>query len=572
MGRNEESTHLRVNADIDRVVREINRWQGRVLSFAGDGLMAEFPSAVDALRCALRIQAESGRKNSKFEPDERIVYRVGLNSGEVVVQGDRTGGNAVNVAARLQELAEPGGICLSASAYDQVRGIVSADFVWSGEKELKNIREVVAVYIIPADKCGIGGMVPVNQVPIGGPRRDFHFDYRPSLAVLPFRSMQENQGDAYFAEGMVDDIIRVLGALKDLIVVSRSSTITYARRAPDIRRVGQELNVRYVLHGSVRRAKSDLRIAVELDDATTQNTIWADSFDGRTEDIFELQDRIALRTASSIAPYVYQREIRRALWKDQSSITAYDLTLQALNQIQLNNSATLMKAQELLESAIALDSDYSAPLSHLAYLHIFRIGQGWSRDEHEDRLAAAKAARMAVERDRNDALGSAIDGHLRGYLLKDHQSALINLDHAIAVGPSCALAWTFSSLTAGIMGDSAKALSSAQQALRLSPIGLDAECWHEHALSQAYYMAGQYEAAIRWGRTAANHGKQTSNLRCLTASLVAAGELDEARAWAERHRMALPEFRLSTYRLYTPLKGEIRDVFIERLSRAGIPE
>jgi tetratricopeptide (TPR) repeat protein len=169
-------------------------------------------------------------------------------------------------------------------------------------------------------------------------------------------------------------------------------------------------------------------------------------------------------------------------------------------------------------------------------------------------------------------LGSAIDGHLRGYLLKDHQSALINLDHAIAVGPSCALAWTFSSLTAGIMGDSAKALSSAQQALRLSPIGLDAECWHEHALSQAYYMAGQYEAAIRWGRTAANHGKQTSNLRCLTASLVAAGELDEARAWAERHRMALPEFRLSTYRLYTPLKGEIRDVFIERLSRAGIPE
>ena len=309
-----------------------------------------------------------------------------------------------------------------------------------------------------------------------------------------------------------------------------------------------------------------------MDDAITRNTIWADSYHGRSEDVFELQDRIALRTASSIAPYVYQREIRQALLKDQSSITAYDLTLQALSQIQLNTSPSLAAAQALLESAIALDSDYSAPFSHLAYLHVFRIGQGWSRDEHEDRLAAAKAARMAVERDRNDALGLAIDGHLRGYLLKDHQGALSSLDRAIAVGPSCALAWTFRSLTTGIMGDSTQALSNAQQGLRLSPIGLDAECWHEHALSQAYYMAGQHEEAIRWGRIAAKHGRQTSNLRCLAASLVAADELEEARAVAQRHQTALPRFRLSTYRSYTPLSGEIRDLFIRRLAQAGFPE
>jgi tetratricopeptide (TPR) repeat protein len=226
----------------------------------------------------------------------------------------------------------------------------------------------------------------------------------------------------------------------------------------------------------------------------------------------------------------------------------------------------------LLQEAIALDSNYSAALSHLAYLHIFRIGQGWSDDEHQDRLAAVEAARRAVERDRNDALGLAIHGHLQGYLLKDHQAALTILDRSIAAGPSCALAWTFSSFTSGIMGDSSVALIRARQALRLSPIGPDAGCWHEHALSQAHYLAGQYAEAIEWGRTAARHGRQSSNLRCLIASLVAADQMDEARAVARSLLEALPHFRLATFASYTPLKGQTRDLFVERLRRAGLPE
>lgn len=573
MAGNEEETHLRVNAEITRLMKEIGRSGGRVFSFAGDGLMAEFTSAVEAVKCALRVQTETGRRNAKLPPDQQIVYRIGLNSGEVVVQGDRAGGNAVNVAARLEQAAaEPGGVCLSGAVFEQVKSTVPADYVWVGNQRFKNIREPVPVYRVPAIHFVRPATAPIVSEQISFNNSDRHSDYRPSLAVLPFRSAHENQADAYFAEGMVDDIIRVLGGLKDLIVVSRSSTLGFVRASPDVRRIGWELGVHYVLHGSVRRAGEQLRITVELDDADTRQSLWADSFEGNVAEIFELQDRIALRTVSSIAPYVHEQELRRALLKDQNSINAYDLTLRALGQISINSRKALIAAQQLLQQAIALDSHYSAALSHLAYLHIFRIGQGWSDDEHQDRLAAAEAAQRAIERDRNDALGIAIHGHLHGYLRKDHQTALDVLDRAIAVGPNCALAWTFSSFTSGIMGNSAAALVRSRQALRLSPIGPDAGCWHEHALSQAHYLAGQYEEAIEWGRTAARHGRQSSNLRCLIASLVAADQMAEARSVAGSLLEVLPHFRLSTFRAYTPLKGEIRDLFVERLQRAGLPE
>jgi adenylate cyclase len=572
MDRNEENTHRRVGASIDRAVKEINRFRGRVFSFAGDGLMAEFPSSVAALRCALKIQAEAIRHNAKLLENERILYRIGINAGEIVVQGDRVGGTAVNIAARLEQYADPGSVWMSELVYDQVRRAVPADYAVVGVRHLKNIRQPVAVYrIAPSDPMPrvVG---PVSEVVPERINVESYQDYRPSLAVLPFRSLHQEPVDAYFAEGMVDDIIRVLGGLKDLIVVSRSSTFGFTGTAPALGQIAQQLNVQYVLHGSVRRAGNQLRIAVELTDGITQRAIWADSFDGDVSEIFDLQDRIALHTASAIGPYVYELELRRGLQKDGDSITAYDLTLQALNQIYSQDRGALARAQTLLQKAIDLNSTYSAALSHLAYLHIFRIGQGWSINEHEDRLAAAEMARLAIERDRNDALGLAIHGHLHGYLHKDHESAVMILDRAIAANPSCALAWAFSSFTRGIMGDASTAVSCAQKAIRLSPIGPDLGCWYEHALSQAHYLAGNYSEAISWGRVAASHGKQTSNLRCLIASLVAAGEMEEARAVGLRLLEALPDFRLTAFRAYTPLKDQTADLFVDRLHRAGIPD
>jgi len=571
MARNEEATHRRVGAEVARVMKGIEKANGRVFTFAGDGLMAEFPSAVEALKCALRIQADASRRNAKLPGSEQFKYRIGINAGEIMIQDGRTGGNAVNVAARLEQVAEPGSICLSAAVCDQVKRVVPADYVWLGERRLKNIRDPVAIYTIAIGSPHASAATPPKQE-YASQAINTEQDYRPSLAVLPFRTLQEDRSDAYFAEGIVDDIVRVLGGLKDLIVISRSSTVGYSDPLPNMQRIRDELNVSYVLRGSVQRVSQRVRIAVELVDTHTQRSLWADQFDGNLADIFDLQDRIALRTASSIAPYVRALELRRASHKDRKTITAYDLTLQALDQLYIKDRRALSRAQELLKRAIALDSQYSTAFTHLAYLHLFRIGQGWSLDEHADRLAAVEAARSAVDRDHNDALALAIHGHLRGYLEKDLEAALTIVEQAIALGPSCALAWTFSSYIYGWMGDAAASLIRARQGLRLSPIGPDAGCWHEHALSQAHYVAGNYDEAITWGRAAASHGRQSSNLRCLAASLAAANRLEEARDVARSIMEAKPDFRLKTFRSQTPLKERIADLFIDHLRRAGLPD
>jgi adenylate cyclase len=274
MARAEEDTHRRVGVELDRVIREIERHHGRVFSFSGDGLMAEFPSAVEALKCALRVQADAGKRNARLPPDHRIMFRVGINSGEIVVQQDRAGGTAVNIAARLEGLAEPGGIALSDAVLQQVRRVVSAGYVYFGEQRLKNIRDPVTVHTIPQSECAAWAGMPAlpRQTPIQG-AAESTTEYRPALAVVPFRTLQKDASDAYFAEGIVDDIIRALGGLKDLLVIARSSTQIFARAPLDLRRVGHELDVRYVLHGSVRRARDNLRIAVEFSEAQTGSII-----------------------------------------------------------------------------------------------------------------------------------------------------------------------------------------------------------------------------------------------------------------------------------------------------------
>jgi len=574
MGRAEEDTHRRVGVEVDRVFREIEKSRGRVFTFAGDGLMAEFPSAIEALKCALRIQADTARRNARLPPDQWIRFRIGINSGEIMLQDNRTGGTAVNIAARLEAMAEPGGVCLSAGVFEQVRRTVAAPYEPTGEHRLKNIRDPVMVYAIPASACSSWINMPALprlSVP-AVTATETNGEYRPSLAVLPFRTLQKDQADGYFAEGMIDDIIRALGGLKDLLVISRSSTIGFARLPLDVRRVGHELDVRYVLHGSVRRSGNALRIAVELSEAQTGSVIWADRFDGDIADLFDLQDRIALRVATAIAPQLRERELDRALRKHPASMTAYDLTLQALDRFYRMDRYSVEQARELLEQAIAHDPEYAPAYSHMASLRMRWIGQGWSADETADRTLAAGAARMAIERDRNDALGLAIYGHLQSYLLKDYDVAQEYLERAMAAGPSCAWAWAYSGLTRSYLGEIATAIARTERAVRLSPIGADS-FWLEHYLSQSYYLGGRYDDAIAWGRMSAAHaGANTSNLRSLIASLVAVGEMDEARTIVRRLMELVPTFRLTTFRARTPLRGGVRDQFADRLRQAGVPD
>ena len=577
MERSEEETHERVGAELDRFRREIERAHGRVFGFAGDGLMAEFPSAVEAMKCGLRFQSEASKRNNRLPADQQILFRIGINSGELVLQSGRTGGTAVNIAARLEQIAEPGGICLSGSVFEQVRRVVTATYEFLGEQRLKNIRDPVAVYGIRAASCSTWLGMPAlprltsQAMPDVSPANS-DLEYRPSLAVLPFRTLQKDQSDAYFAEGMVDDIISALGGLKDLVVIARSSTQTFAGAPLDLRRVGHDLDVRYVVHGSVRRSGTMLRIAVELSEAQSGQVIWADRFDGELSGLFELQDRIAVRVATAVAPHLRERELTRALRKHPANMTAYDLTLQALDQLSRMDRPALERARELLDQAIAVDADYGPAYSRMASLHLRWVAQGWSADEGGDRRAAASAARMAIERDRNDAVALAIYGHIQSYLIKDYGIARDYLNRAMAVGPSCAVAWGYSSLTCGYLGDVETAIARAERAVRLSPLGPEA-FWFEHFLSQAYYLSERYEDAVAWARMSdAHNSANTSNLRCLIASLVALGEPEEARRAVPRLLQLAPTFRLTSFRSVTPLQGAIRDLFAERLCSAGVPE
>ena len=531
--------------------------------------MAEFPSAVEALRCALRIQAASARRNAKLPQGEWLLFRIGVNSGEIMLQAGRTGGTAVNVAARLQSLAEPGGLCLSAAVYDQVHHVVPASYEPVGEQRLKNIRDPVMVYAIRAASCS--SWAPAAAL-VRPSLPDTSGDYRASLAVLPFRTLQKDQADAYFAEGIIDDIIRALGGLQDLLVISRSSTAGFARMPLDVGRVGRELDVRYVLHGSVRRSGDLLRIAVELCAAQSGGVIWADRFDGRLADLFDLQDQIAMRVATAIAPQLRDQELGRALRKHPDSMTAYDLTLQAMSVSCRMDRSSIEKARDLLVQACALDSGYAPAHSQLASMHLWLFGQGWTDKEGEAVDAAAAAARHAIEQDRNDAVGLTIYGHVQSFLVKDFQAGHSYLERAIITGPSCASAWGYSSLTCGYLGDVETSVLRAERAVRLCPIGSDA-FWYESFLSQAYYLADRFEDAVALASMSAAHvGTNVANLRCLAASLVASGRLDQARLVGRQITQLVPDFKLSGWMQRTPLSGKMRDVFAARLREAGLPD
>ena len=575
MSEQEEGTYRRVLAEMDRVQREIGRSYGTVFFIAGDGLMAEFPSAVEAVKCALRVQADAARRNPRLPPNQRIEYRIGINAGEIMVRGGRHGGHAINVAARLEALAEPGGILLSGAVFDQAAPLVTANYERLGERTLKNITAPVLVYRLSAETCrawaGIPALPRAVRRPVAGAGSDLQPDTRASLVVLPLRTMAADGTESYFAEGMIDDIIRVLGGLKELMVISRSSAVTVARSPLDLRRIGHDLDVRYILHGSVHRSGEDLRVAVELSEAEG-GMIWADRFDGKLSGLFDLQDRIAMQVLTSVAPQVRERELARARRKHPDSMTAYDLTLQAMERLYQMQREALLDGRRLLRQAVVLDPRHTPAQAYLTWANTQIVGQGWSVNPAADGAEGLAAAAAAVQHDRNDAMALAMYAHSLSFHKGEFERAMVLLDRAVSAGPSCAWAWSNNSFTCQFLGDTVNAVPRAEQGLRLSPVGPDA-FWHEHALSQAHYMAGHYAEAAAWGRmSAAHNARQTSNLRTLTASLVALGDLEQARKVASRLMQVVPSFRVAVFQALTPLRGGVRDTFVERLRQAGLPD
>ena len=559
----EDDTHrrmMRLQAEI--IEPQLHAHQGRLIKHMGDGFLATFDDAGQATRCLLEMQQAVLAAGAGESPGRRISLRMGVNLADVIFTETDVFGDGVNVAARLQTYAEPGGIVVSQPVADKVGAAAGLEFVDLGHLPLRGIAQPVRAFSLrlpPIKTPLVGEALPGSEGP-------------PSIVVLPFREQNIKPSEEYFAEGIVDDVIHALSGLKELFVIARGSTLGYRERRFDVRAIGRDLGVRYVMHGSIQRTESAIRIHTELCNAESGEIVYSDQHDGELTDLFSLQQRIAHRVVMILAPQVRERERLRAMRKNPQNMTAYDLVLQALGPLFAMDYQSFSLAHGLLKRAISHDPQYGPAYSYAAYWHLLRVGQGWSTDAAADTEEASRMAATAIALDENDALALAIDGHVHSYLKRDFEAAVEIQERAIEIGPSCAMAWTLSSVTRGFLGHGPIAVARAERGLQLSPRGPHV-VYYEHILSQAHNVNGDYAAAVRWGRQAARHNERlTSNLRCLTASLVAIGQDEEARRVGQRLMALDPSMRLSEFARRTPLPGTLRDTFVERLRAAGIPD
>jgi len=531
---------------------------GQIVKNTGDGFLAIFEDVDDAVECALSLQAQVETLTSEQPRDLRIRFRMAVHQSEIIVENDDVYGDGVNIASRLQAYAEPGGVVISNPTDRQFASVEAIDL---GELHLRNLARPVRAFALSppgAERQLIGDVR-------GG-------EARPSIAVLPFRSLEPDNNDSYFADGIVDEIIHTLAALKDLFVVSRGSALAHGRGAVDIRAVGRDLGVRYVLAGSLRRSRGRLRIITELSDTATGAIIGSEQYDGMSSDLFQLQDQISAHVVNTIAPQVREQELKRALRTHPQSLTAYDLVLQALDLLYRMDLESFSRARSLLQQAISHDPQYAPAHTYAAYWYILRVGEIGSADPEQDAVAAARYAAQAIERNAYDALALAIYGHVQSYMFKNYGKARQYLDRAIAAGPNLAIAWTMSSATSGFVGDGAAAVAHAEQGVRLSP--LDAHTfWHEGILAQAHYVNGDDEQALLWARRAVGRNDRIRfTTRTLIASLASLGRSAEA-AEAARQLLALqPDFKLGPYAERCPFTSPVLDKWIAGLRSSGLPE
>lgn len=557
----EEATHARLMGLQSTIMEPaVTEHRGRIVKRTGDGFLTEFDDVTDAVDCALLIQEKLA--HAAGEPGmPAILLRIGVHIADVIVEPNDIFGEGVNLTARLQASAEPGGIVVSVDVAEKLRAKPGIKLTDLGLLTLKHIRRPVRAFSVATQGAPVAAALSLAMQ-----------DSRPSIAVLPVRRQHGDDKDTWFAEGILEGIIHILSGIENLFVIGHGTSRAYAERDVDPRVVGRELGVRYVLSASVRRAGERLRISTELADAASGSIIRSDRRDGLVTDLFDMQDRIAGEVVASIAPKVREQELARAMRKHPDSMTGYDLVLQALDLLYQLEREPFDRARGLLQQAMAHDPGYAPAYAHAATWHMFRIGQGFSTSLDDDGAEAARCAIAALERDRNNAVALAVHGQVLSFTRHDYAAATHFLDRAIAVGPSSHMAWALSSATRGWIGDGLGAVKHAKQALLLSPLD-PFTFFTEHMLSQGYYISGDYAEAIAWGRRSAmRNGLLTSNLRTLAASLVAAGDPGAAHEIA-RHLLAIePGFRLQRFAERTPFRREILEWHIPRLRAAGLPD
>ena len=514
---------------------KITEHRGRIVKTTGDGLLVEFASVVDALRCATAWQAAMADRNAALPEATRIAFRIGINVGDVVVEDGDIFGDGVNVAARLEGLAEPGGICVSARVQEDALGRLNIAFDDMGEQALKNIARSVRVYrvrLAATESTSIAATAvsaPVLALPD-----------KPSIAVLPFQNMSGDPEQEYFADGMVEEIITALSRIHWLFVIARNSTFTYKGQAVDVKQVGRELGVRYVLEGSVRKGGGRVRITAQLIDAETGAHLWADRFDGSLEDVFDLQDKIAVSVAGVIEPALQAAEMHRSAERPTTDLTAYDLYLRALAVFFPITRKRTAEALGLLEQAVAIDQQYGPALSLAANCHLRLVLDGWAEDPETSRRKAVDVARQALEAGENDPRVLANVALVLAHFGEDIGAMIGLVDRAMALNPSYARGWFVSGFLRTFAGQSDLAIEHVETALRLSPrerMGVPL-----FAMGMAYFVKRRFDdAAAKLLMSIQDNPGAPGSYGFLAACYAHMGRLDEAHAIVARLRAITPQ-------------------------------
>ena len=569
VGADEEGTIGRLRAHRTALFDpKLAEHRGRLVKTTGDGLLAEFASVVDAVRCAVDVQRGMAARNADVAPDRRIEFRIGIHVGDIIVEDDDIFGEGVNVAARLEGLAAPGGICVSARVQEDVEGRLDVGFADEGEQQLKNIARPVRVHRVLLD----GAEAEATPVPAAKLADPSVFD-RLSIAVLPFQNMSADPDQEYFADGMVEDIITCLSHYRHIFVIARNSTFTYKGRAVDVKQVGRDLGVRFVLEGSVRKAGSRIRITGQLIDTATAAHVWAERFEGGIEDIFDLQDQVTAKVVGAIEPEMRRAETERARRRPTDNPNAHLCLLRGLASLDKWNKAGIDGALRLAYQAIELDPGYSAPYGLALSCYVIRKANRWVDDTARDVAETTRLTTQAVEVGRDDAVSLSLTGLATASVLGDLDAGAALIDRALALTPNFGMVLGHSGYVRVWLGEPEVAIDHLQRAMRLSPV--DSLMFvMQAALAMAHFIAGRDVEAFAWAEKSTQRNPFFPPATWTAAASAAKlGRSEDAAKYVTRLQQIEPGVTIATIKERVLMRRpQDRERLIEGLRSAGLAE
>lgn len=529
---------------------------GRLVEKRGDGLLAEFASVVEAVACAVELQKTATERNQSLGSGDQAIFRIGIHAGDIIEDDNEIFGDGVNIASRLEGIAAPGSIAISAKVFEDVEGRLDLAFKDRGLKKLKNIQRPLKVFEIEIGTAA----VPQRSQP--------DLPDKPSIAILPLQTFSGNIDDEFLADGLTEDLTTALSSVPWLFVIARNSAFTYKGLAMDIRRISQELGVRYIVEGSVRRSGNRIRISAQLADAADGKHIWADRYDGQLEDVFDLQDRIVSETVRAVAPQIQFTEIQKSARKRPDDRTSYDLYLNALNHL---NCARIGEAENLLRNAIEVYPDYASAKAILAWCTTLRVAWQSSSEQEALREEGVRLCSEALESAQRDIETEAYAGYTLAFHMRDIQRGMELVANAVEHCPSFAWAWTSRSFLESFFGDPHRGLEFGERALRLNP--RDPLIFRTfHAVTTAYIGIGDYQKALDTAREGLKYNSNILALQLQKVSALARMQcIEEARAEAKNLLNRYPEFRISRFLLY---RGKFQSSagMADDLRASGLPE